>query len=101
MGRFTEKKSEREHVTPFIYDLQNKFVLINIENEENISYIRYTVDRIEDLKLVKEIIKNIQTRPIYIQDIVKLYKKNPKIFEINKNVKHDGYITSLKKDEWL
>jgi spore coat polysaccharide biosynthesis protein SpsF len=93
------KKSEREHVTPFIYDLKNKFVLINIENEENISHIRYTVDRIEDLKLVKEIIKNIQTRPIHIQDIVKLYKKNPKIFEINQNVKHDGYTTSLKKDE--
>ena len=93
------KKSEREHVTPFIYDLKNKFVLINIENEENISHIRYTVDRIEDLKLVKEIIKNIQTRPIHIQDIVKLYKKNPKIFEINQNVKHDGYTTSIKKDE--
>jgi spore coat polysaccharide biosynthesis protein SpsF (cytidylyltransferase family) len=52
----------------------------------------------EDLKLVKEIIKNIQTKPIYIQDIIKLYKRKPKIFKINKNVKHDGYITSLKKD---
>jgi spore coat polysaccharide biosynthesis protein SpsF len=94
-----KKYFEREHVTPFIYDLKNKFVLINVENEKNISHIRYTIDRIEDLKLVKEIIKNIQTRPIYIQDIIKLYKRNPKMFEINKNVKHDGYITSLKKDK--
>ena len=94
-----KKHSEREHVTPFIYDLQNKFVLINTENKEDLSHIRYTVDRIEDLKLVKEIIKNIQTRPVLIQDVVKLFKQKSEIFEINKNVKHDGYHSSLKKDE--
>ena len=95
----SKKPSEREHVTPFIYNPQNGFILINTENQENLSYLRYTVDRIEDLKLVREIIKNIPTRPILIQDIIELYKNNPEIFEINKNVKHDGYITSLKKDD--
>ena len=94
-----EKPSEREHVTSFIYDLQNRFILINKEFEEDLSHLRYTVDKIEDLKLVKEIIKNISARPILIQDVITLYKKRPEIFEINKNVKHDGYISSLKKDE--
>lgn len=94
-----KKPSEREHVTPFIYDLQNRFILINKEFEEDLSHLRYTVDKIEDLKLVKEIIKNISARPILIQDVITLYKKRPEIFEINKNVKHDGYISSLKKDE--
>lgn len=95
----SKKPSEREHVTPFIYNPQNGFILINTENQENLSYLRYTVDRIEDLKLVREIIKNIPTRPILIQDIIELYKNNPEIFEINKNVKHDGHIESLKKDD--
>ena len=94
-----KKPSEREHVTPFIYDSRNEFILINIKYHEDLSYLRYTVDKIEDLKLVKEIIKNISVRPILIQDIIKLYKNEPKIFEINQNVKHDGYISSLKKDE--
>ena len=94
-----KKPSEREHVTPFIYDPQNGFILINTEYQEDLSHIRYTVDRIEDLELVKEIIKNIPTRPILIQDIIELYKNRPEIFEINKNVKHDGYISSLKRDE--
>jgi spore coat polysaccharide biosynthesis protein SpsF len=93
-----KKPSEREHVTPFIRDPQNKFILNNIEYQENLSHLRYTVDRIDDLKLVKEIIKNISTRPILIQDVVKLYKQKPEMFEINKNVKHDGYESSLKKD---
>ena len=91
--------SEREHVTPFIRDKQNGFDLINTECQEDISYLRYTVDRIEDLKLVKEIVKNIPMRPILLKHILDLYKTKPEIFKINEHVKHDGYISSLKKDE--
>jgi len=94
-----KKPSEREHVTPFIRDSQNGFILINTKYQEDLSHLRYTVDRIEDLNLVKEIVKNISTRPILIQDVIELYKKRPEIFEINKNIKHDGYLLSLKKDE--
>ena len=93
-----KRPSEREHVTPFMRDPQNKFLLNNIIYEKNISHLRYTVDKIDDLKLVKEIIKNISARPILIQDVIKLYKQKPEIFEINKNVKHDGYESSMKKD---
>ncbi|EGG41203.1 acylneuraminate cytidylyltransferase [Candidatus Nitrosarchaeum limnium SFB1] len=94
-----KKPSEREHVTPFIRDTQNGFILINIKNQEDLSYLRYTVDRIEDLKLVKEIVENIVSRPVLIEDVTNLYKKRPEIFEINKNIKHDGHLSSLKKDE--
>lgn len=94
-----KKPSEREHVTSFVWDKQNGFNLKNFEYKENISHLRYTVDRIEDLELVKEIIKNINTRPILLENILNLYENNSKIFEINKNIKHDGYEISLKKDE--
>ena len=94
-----KKPSEREHVTPFIRDPQNKFFLSNITHQKNLSHLRYTVDEIDDLKLVKEIIKNISRRPILIQDIIKLYKQKPEIFKINENIKHDGYKSSLKKDK--
>ena len=94
-----KKPSEREHVTPFIKDPNNGFILINTKYQEDLSHLRYTVDRIEDLKLVKEIVKNIPTRPILIQDVIELYKKRPEIFEINKNIKHDGHLSSQKKDE--
>ena len=33
------------------------------------------------------------------EDIINLYQKMPQIFEINKNIKHDGYISSLEKDK--
>ena len=94
-----KKPSEREHVTPFIRNPENKFILSNIEHQEDISHLRYTIDRMDDLKLVKEIVKNILTRPILLQDVIKLHKNKPEIFEINKNIKHDGYFLSLKKDK--
>jgi len=97
--KFAKKPSEREHVTPFIRDPENGFGLINIENDNDLSFLRYTVDRHEDLELVKEITKNISKRPILMQDIVDLYKNKPIIFDVNKNVTHDGFLSSLKKDQ--
>ena len=94
-----KKPSELEHVTPFIRDPDNKFIIKNVKNKENLSHLRYTVDRIDDLTLVKEIIKNIISRPILMEDIINLYQKMPQIFEINKNIKHDGYLSSLEKDK--
>ena len=94
-----KKPSEREHVTPFIRDPKNKFILKNFKNKKNISQLRYTIDKKEDLQLVKEIVKNISIRPILLEDIINLQKEKPKIFKINKNVKHDGYLSSLEKDQ--
>ena len=97
--KIAKKPSEREHVTPFIRDPKNKFILKNFKNEKNTSQLRYTIDKKEDLQLVKEIIKNISKKPILLQDIINLQKEKPKIFEINKNVEHDGYLSSLEKDQ--
>jgi len=97
--QIAKKPSEREHVTPFIRNPKNKFIIKNIKNEKNISNFRYTIDKPEDLQLVKEIIKNISSRPILLQDIINLSKNKPEIFEINKNIKHDGYLSSIEKDK--
>jgi len=98
--KYAKKPSELEHVTPFIRDPKNGFTLINIENDDgNISNIRYTVDKMEDLILVREIVKNISERPILLSNIIEIYKNNPIIYDINKDVKHDGYARSIKKDQ--
>jgi spore coat polysaccharide biosynthesis protein SpsF len=81
-----KKPSEKEHVTLFIKDLKNKFIIKNIVNLDDFSHLRYTVDRSEDLKLVKEIIKNIHSNPILFKHIIELNKIKPEIFKINKNV---------------
>ncbi len=92
--------SEREHVTPFIKKHPEIFRISNIENTENISNLRYTIDHQNDLKLVREIVKSIKTRPIFTTDILELFKREPDLIKINESNIHDeGYIKSLKEDE--
>ena len=91
--------SEREHVTPHLRNKGN-FKTINVENDTNISNLRLTVDRIEDFELIKEILNNISTNPIHLEDILELFSRKPELIEINKHVNHDeGFNRSLKEDQ--
>ena len=91
--------SEREHVTPHLRNKGN-FKTINVENDTNISNLRLTVDRIEDFELIKEILNNISTNPIHLEDILELFSRKPELIEINKHVNHnEGFNRSLKEDQ--
>jgi spore coat polysaccharide biosynthesis protein SpsF len=91
--------SEREHVTPYLYKNKEIFKQTNIENSEDLSHFRCTVDTKYDLELVQKIYSNIKKRPILLSDVIKLFKKNPQFPTINAHVKADGYLRSLKEDQ--
>ena len=94
------KPSEREHVTPYLYNNSGNFKIFNVEHPKNISNLRWTIDRKNDLTLVKSIISKIKKRPILMNDILDLFSKEPELFEINKNqIPNEGYQKSLKEDE--
>jgi spore coat polysaccharide biosynthesis protein SpsF (cytidylyltransferase family) len=76
--------SEREHVTPFIRNKKMDYKLINIENSKNLGNIRITVDRKQDYELVNKIIYKIKKRPILLNDVLKLFTKEPQLKDINK-----------------
>ena len=76
--------SEKEHVTNYIYNNRNDFRIFNVVNSEDLSNFRWAVDRIEDLKLVREIVSKIHKNPILIKDILELFKNEPSLVEINK-----------------
>ena len=75
--------SEREHVTPYFYNNSNLFNIHNEKQSNNISNLRWTVDREDDLFLVKSIVSKIIKRPILLDDILNLFSKEPKLFKIN------------------
>ena len=92
--------SEREHVTPFLYNHKEKFNLFNLENPHNLSSIRITIDHPSDLELVRKIVSKIESRPISLSNIIDLYQKEPKMFEINqKHEINEGYKKSLEDDK--
>ena len=92
--------SEREHVTSYFSNHEDEFKITHIENSENLSHLRWAVDRIEDLDLVRLIVSKIKKRPILMKDVVELFNKEPELSKINKNVsRNEGDIKSLKEDQ--
>ena len=92
--------SEKEHVTNYIYNNRNDFRIFNVVNSEDLSNFRWAVDRIEDLRLVREIVSRIHKSPILIKDILKLFKNEPSLMEINKQVDgNEGNTKSEKEDK--
>jgi spore coat polysaccharide biosynthesis protein SpsF len=91
--------SEREHVTPYLYN-NKKFNIYNLEYSTNLTSIRITIDRENDLKLVRNVVSKIKNRPILLSDIVKLHNEDPKMFKLNLDYDiNEGYLKSLKDDE--
>jgi len=92
--------SEREHVTPYIRNNKDSFKINNFSHSENLSHLRWTLDYDVDLRLIREIISRINTRPIHMDDILELLKIEPNLKKINQDHKpNEGYIRSLKEDE--
>ncbi len=92
--------SEREHVTPYFYNNSQSFKIHFEKNSKNISNLRWTVDKENDFFLVKSIVSKIKKRPILMTDIIDLFSKDPKLFEINKNqIANEGNKKSFKDDK--
>ena len=97
-----KKPSEREHVFPYVQFNPTLFVISNVKNKTNLSYLRCTVDRIEDLKFVREVYKRISKHKkfVRINDILNVVKEKPNLIYINQNIPFDeGYQKSLMKDK--
>tara|TARA_B110001454_G_C12636879_1_gene399473 strand:- start:188 stop:961 length:774 start_codon:yes stop_codon:yes gene_type:complete len=100
MWKNAKLPSEKEHVTDYFINHMNDFKIFHIANSEDLPSMRWAVDRIEDLELVKTIVSKIQKRPILMKDIVNLFKNEPELIKMNKNVsRNEGELKSLEKDK--
>jgi len=69
---------EREHVTPYIKKHSEIFRIFNVENDIDLSGLRWTVDYPEDLEFVREIYSNLQ-EGFTMQDILEYQKEEAKL----------------------
>ena len=81
---------DKEHVTPYIRN-SNHFSKSSIKYPDDLSKLRWTVDEIDDLNVIKNIF-NYFSPDIYFnwQQILKLYKTNPKLFSDNNIKTNEG-----------
>ena len=68
---------DKEHVTPYIYSHPEKFNVLSLKSEKNLSQFRWALDYENDLKLIRIIISKIQKRPILMNDILELFEQEP------------------------
>ena len=96
-----KKPSEREHVFPYIQFNPKKFNVNSIKYHKDLSHIRCTVDRVNDLEFIRKIYDLIPNKKyITISDIEKIIKQNPELTSINNKIPFDeGYQISLIDDK--
>jgi spore coat polysaccharide biosynthesis protein SpsF (cytidylyltransferase family) len=97
-------KSEREHVTSYIRKHADKFKMITVECEKDLSDHRWTLDEKEDYEFIKHIYKNLYKRkPAFgMEEILGFLARHPELEAINKHIsRNEGYQKSLKEDKIL
>ncbi len=97
-----ELKSQREHVTTFIWENEERFQTKWLALKQDYSFLRLTVDEMIDFEVVKEVIEELYPKKdifFNFEDILSLYKIKPAIFEKNKHItRNEGYLKSLQQD---
>lgn len=90
---------EQEHVTQYFYRHPEKFKQKNFSYKDNISHLRWTIDKEEDLKMAKEVYNELfHTKNIFLMnDILELLQKKPHIASINSNVERSTMYKQKEK----
>ncbi len=96
-----KKKSEREHVTLYIYSNPSEFKIGSVLYPEDLSLYRLTLDEGNDYALLREVFDILEKRGQfgYLYEIMQILKENPEIFEINQHIqRNEGLATLLHED---
>ena len=78
---------DKEHVTPYIYNGNNNFKISNFRHEKQLSHLRWTIDKKNDLLMAREVYRKLynQNKIFYMEDILQLLETYPNIANINSN----------------
>jgi len=93
--------SEREHVTSFIWNRPDRFGLANVECDQDLSALRWTVDEEKDLCFVRQVFAALYpTKSQFgMSDILALLDRRTDLTGINEGIsRNQGYQRSLEAD---
>ena len=94
--------SEREHVTPFIRNHPERYKLASMENDKDLSALRWTVDEPADFDFVCLIYEKLYKTKFdfSMNDVLHLLKKEPALLQINSGFeRNEGMKKSLLADK--
>jgi spore coat polysaccharide biosynthesis protein SpsF len=82
-----ENSSQKEHVTPYIYNNPKIFNIKNYTSKSKLSNHRWTIDFEEDFTFVEKVFKKMNYRNDFnMEKLLKVIKKNPSLRNINYHI---------------
>ncbi|MBM4134039.1 MAG: acylneuraminate cytidylyltransferase [Nitrospira sp.] len=92
--------SEREHVTPYIWNRPDRFRIASVVHPEDLSSMRWTVDEPKDLAFLLAVRDKLEGEPPYHMDqVLAVLAQLPELQKINEGFMwNEGYLRSLEKD---
>ena len=95
-------QSQREHVTPYIFDNENIFKIFHQKQIQDFSHLRWTVDYEEDITFIRKIYEAFYkvNKSFSSLDVYKLIEANPSLLSINSHfLRNAGLIESIIEDK--
>lgn len=100
--REATRPTEREHVTPYIWNHPDRFRLHNVSNAEDLSGLRWTLDYEQDWAFAEAVYQRLYSsdRVFKMADILALLAREPQLAEINAGVpRYAGYMQALTEKD--
>ena len=99
-NRYSNKKSEKEHVTVYIRK-NSKFKTFRTDLMKDKSNYRLTVDYLKDFNLFKKIIDQFKQKIFFVSmnEIIKFLDRNPRLIKYQKKIlRNEKLILDMKRD---
>lgn len=91
--------SEREHVTPYIWARPERFRLLSVENESDLSHLRWTVDYAEDLEFARRVYQRLGPGDAFgWKEVLEAVRKEPDLAASSPSQRNEGYYASVQSE---
>ena len=93
--------SHREHVTVFFEDQPDRYRIVNLKNDQDLSHMRWTVDESEDFELIKTIFEALYIKqPSFLMsDVLHFLQEHPGLDQVNSQYeRNEGLMKSREQD---
>lgn len=82
------KDYEKEHVTPYFYEVPGRFRTVSIDSSGEYGHMRWAVDTAEDLEFVRQIYRRLGGKTDFgMEDVLEVLRKEPELSKINEGIR--------------
>jgi len=100
-GKATKRSERGEYVTTYIWGNPQFFNTLTVENDVDLSKMRWTIDHERDFELVTEIFKGlyVENEVFHMRDVLKFLREHPQLAEMNQDLIKPTYLDDVLRED--